>query len=95
MTLKKRTCALFEHAVGLSYEESSDEAPQVIVKAEGRDADEVVRLAHRYGVPVVEKGEISEMLSGIPLDESIPQDLYEAVALIISELKSFQPTYNK
>ena len=80
----------FEHAVGLAYEESTDDAPTVIVKGEGLEADALVRLARRYGVPVVEKSEISELLSGIPLDESIPQDLYEAVAIILSELKSFQ-----
>jgi len=39
---------------------------------------------------VVERSEISELLYGIPLDERIPEDLYEAVALILTELKSFQ-----
>jgi flagellar biosynthesis protein len=80
----------FEYAVGLAYDVSNQEAPHVVVKGEGHTADEVVRIARRFGVPVVEKGEISELLSGIPLDERIPEDLYEAVALILCELKAFQ-----
>lgn len=80
----------FEYAVGLAYDVSHQEAPHVVVKGEGHTADEVVRIARRFGVPVVERGEISELLSGIPLDERIPEDLYEAVALILCELKAFQ-----
>ena len=85
----------FQHAVGLAYSETTDDAPQVVVKGEGVEADEVVRLARRYGVPIVEKSEISEILAGIPLDETIPTDLYEAVALILAELKSFHPSSNQ
>ena len=90
MSVTKPKGPKYQYAIGLSYESEKQDAPQVVVKGEGIDADEVVRLAHRYGVPVVEKGEISELLSGVPLDENIPQDLYEAVALILSELKAFQ-----
>ncbi|MCI5065032.1 EscU/YscU/HrcU family type III secretion system export apparatus switch protein [bacterium] len=79
---------VYECAVGLAYRDAEEAAPQVVVKGSGERADAVVRLARRFGVPVVEKGEISELLSGIPLDEEIPHDLYEAVALILSELKS-------
>jgi flagellar biosynthesis protein len=89
MALKSK--GVYDIAVGLAYEEGVDPAPEVIVKGEGLEADEIVRLANRYGVPVVEKEELSELLKGIPLDETIPADLYEAVALILSELKSFRP----
>ncbi|MCB0331240.1 MAG: EscU/YscU/HrcU family type III secretion system export apparatus switch protein [Bdellovibrionales bacterium] len=80
----------FESAVGLSFREDIDDAPQVVVKGEGREADELVRLARRFGVPVVEDGEVSELLQGVELDDSIPQDLYEAVALILAELKGLK-----
>jgi flagellar biosynthesis protein len=87
---RRREGSEFEYAVGLAYDGSNEEAPHVVVKGEGYTADEVVRIARRFGVPVVERGEISELLSGIPLDERIPEDLYEAVALILCELKAFQ-----
>ena len=52
-----------------------------------------MRLAKRYRVPVVERGELAELLSGVPLDEAIPEDLYEAVAVILAELHSFRETH--
>jgi len=88
--VSRKGLSQYQYAVGLAYEATNDEAPQVMVKGEDRTADEVVRIARRFGVPVVERSEISELLYGRPLDERIPEDLYEAVALILTELKSFQ-----
>lgn len=89
-TKTRDTRSEFEYAVGLAYDAGELEPPHVVVKGEGYTADEVVRIARRFGVPVVDRGEISELLSGIPLDERIPEDLYEAVALILCELQAFQ-----
>ncbi|MCB0320033.1 MAG: EscU/YscU/HrcU family type III secretion system export apparatus switch protein [Bdellovibrionales bacterium] len=80
----------FSAAVGLQYEGEDSQAPSVCVKGEGRVADEIVRLAQRFGVPIVEKSELTELLGTISLDEAIPEDLYEAVAVILCELESFQ-----
>ncbi len=79
----------YASAFGISYESSLNQAPEVCVKGEGVVADQIVRYAKRYGVPVVERAELAELLQGVSLDESIPEDLYEAVALILCELKSF------
>ena len=86
---------VYSHAAGLRYEAEVDSAPSVVVKGEGYEADEIVRLARRFGVPVVEEAELSELLSGIPLDEQIPEDLYEAVAIILSELKAFRSRHSR
>jgi flagellar biosynthesis protein len=80
----------YKCAVGLAYNPHCDDAPIVCVKGDGIQADEIVRLAKRYGIPIVEKGEIAEILSDVQIDETIPEDIYEAVALILSELKSFK-----
>ncbi len=57
------------------------------IRSAGSEFEYAVGLA--YDVSNQEAPHV-ELLSGIPLDERIPEDLYEAVALILCELKAFQ-----
>ena len=82
---------LYRTAVGIAYDDRTDAAPLVCVKGDATIADEIARHARRFGIPIVEREEIAELLVGVPLDESIPEDLYEAVALIFAELRSLRP----
>ena len=76
---------LYKRAVGLRYAENED-APSVSVKSTTVSADEVVRIAHRFGIPVVEKPEMVNLLEVLPVDRPIPERLYRAVAAIIRAL---------
>jgi len=62
------------------------DAPSVSLKAEQLRADEVVKLARRYGVPVVENAGLARSLSALEVDEQIPGPLFEAVAIVLLEL---------
>ncbi len=77
----------FRRAIGFEYHEASSDAPTVIVKGEHFDADEVVSIARRFGIPVVEKPEIAKACDFVELDERIPEKLFEAVAALFHELK--------
>lgn len=79
--------ALYRRAVGLGYDERRGAAPHVTVNGEELSADEIVRVARRFGVPVVERKELAEALGGLDADQEIPPDLYEAVAVLLHELE--------
>lgn len=79
----------FRRAIGLNYDGSG--APTVSAQGEFLAADEVVRIAKRYGVPIIERAELAQILAEVPLDEEIPQELYEAVAIILQELERQSP----
>lgn len=85
MRIKK---ARYTTAVGLRYEATRDDAPEISVKGKGLIAERIVRLANRYGVPVVEKPELAKALSAIDLDQHIPEDLYEPVAIVLTSLEN-------
>ena len=74
-------------AVGLVYDSQTADAPSVGVKGAELLADEVVRLARRFGVPVVERPALARGLSGLEIDEPIPEELYQAAALVLTELE--------
>ena len=74
-------------AVALRWDESEMEAPAVV--ASGREvlAQRIIREARRSGVPIVRDPGLARMLSDLAPGETIPEDLYEAVAAILRALQ--------
>ncbi|MBJ7577980.1 EscU/YscU/HrcU family type III secretion system export apparatus switch protein [Devosia sp. MC532] len=70
-------------AVALQYEEGSLEAPRVVAKGRGFVAEKIIELAEEHGVLVETNPILAEALSGVDLDEEIPVELYEAMAVVI------------
>lgn len=70
-------------AVALQYEKGSRDAPKVIAKGRGLIADSIVKLAEENGIVIEANPALAEALSGVELDETIPLELYEAVAIVI------------
>lgn len=83
----KRNKSLYLSAVGLAYDAQQMSTPSISVKGERLQADTLVKLAKRYGVPVIESPDLSRSLLQLELDQEIPAELFEPVALILSELK--------
>jgi flagellar biosynthesis protein len=70
-------------AIALHYEQGSQEAPRVVAKGRGRVAEKIVALAEENGVIIETNPVLAEALSGVELDETIPVELYEAMAVVI------------
>lgn len=70
-------------AVALQYENGTRDAPRVIAKGRGLVADRIVQLAEENGVVIESNTALAEALAGIELDDTIPLELYEAVAIVI------------
>jgi flagellar biosynthesis protein len=68
-------------AVALQYED--DGAPIVTAKGAGTVAEQIEKIAKEAGVPIEENPMMAEALSQIELDEEIPIELYQAVAVLI------------
>ena len=70
-------------AVVLQYEKGTQEAPRVVAKGRGLVADRIVALAGENGVVIEANPVLAEALAGIEIDDTIPIELYEAVAIVI------------
>lgn len=70
-------------AVALQYEKGSREAPKVVAKGTGLVADRIVELARESGVVIEANPVLAQALSGVEIDDTIPLELYEAVAIVI------------
>ena len=79
----------YRRAVGLSYQAEANGSPAVAVQGDEILADEIVRIANRYGVPVIEQPELAKSLAELEIDQEIPRALFRPVAIILARLKNF------
>jgi flagellar biosynthesis protein len=70
-------------AVALEYAEGTRQAPVVVAKGRGLIAEQIMKIARENGITVEANPMLAEALSGVPLDDSIPHELYQAVAEVI------------
>lgn len=70
-------------AVALNYE-NSYEAPIVTAAGVGHIADKILEVAEESKVPIVYNKELADLLVNVDVGDSIPSELYEAVAKVIA-----------
>jgi flagellar biosynthesis protein len=69
-------------AIALKYDGKS--APKITAKGEGITAEEILKIADKYGIPLQNDPDLARILAQVPLGEEIPQQLYLAVAEVIA-----------
>lgn len=72
-------------AVALAYNQA-DAAPRVVAKGRGIIAEQIIKKAQENGVYVHESPELVALLTQVDLDQSIPPQLYIAVAELLAWL---------
>tara|TARA_R110002124_G_scaffold63350_16_gene173134 strand:+ start:10765 stop:11037 length:273 start_codon:yes stop_codon:yes gene_type:complete len=70
-------------AVALHYVKGTRDAPRVVAKGQGLVADRIVAMAREHDVIIEANPVLAQALSGIDIDDTIPIELYEAVAIVI------------
>ncbi len=71
-------------AVALRYAAGQGEAPRVVASGKGLIAKHIEEIALEAGVPLHEDPELAELLGEVPVQDTIPEELFEAVAQVIA-----------
>ncbi|MFN0262380.1 EscU/YscU/HrcU family type III secretion system export apparatus switch protein [Tepidamorphus sp. 3E244] len=71
-------------AVALGYDHGTGDAPTVLAKGHGETARRIIESAKAHGIHIEENPVLAEALAQVELDETIPHELYAAVAQVIS-----------
>lgn len=69
-------------AIALHYEAPG--TPRVVAKGRGPIGEKIVALAKEHGVPIEENPGLAAALSDVELGDEIPEELYRAVAEVLS-----------
>lgn len=71
-------------AVALRYQRGKDRAPRVTASGKGRMAELIMEKARQAGVSLVEDPDLAALLGKVPLGDTVPPDLYRAVAEVLA-----------
>lgn len=72
-------------AIALAYQQT-DAAPRVVAKGKGLIAEQIIAKAREHGIYVHESPELVALLTQVNIDESIPPQLYLAIAELLAWL---------
>ncbi|CAN7431661.1 EscU/YscU/HrcU family type III secretion system export apparatus switch protein [Rossellomorea sp. LjRoot5] len=73
-----------KEAIALSYNQQEASAPKVVAKGKGMIAENILSRAMEHGVPVQEDKSLLSLLGNLDIGESIPEELYGAVAEVFA-----------
>lgn len=70
-------------AVALQYDKETDHAPRVVASGRGLIAEQILALATENDIVIEANPMLAEALSHVEVDDTIPVELFEAVAAVI------------
>ncbi|MCA1053496.1 EscU/YscU/HrcU family type III secretion system export apparatus switch protein [Rossellomorea aquimaris] len=73
-----------KEAIALGYEQSGESAPKVLAKGKGFVAENIISKANEHGVVIQEDKSLLSLLGKLDIGESIPEELYGAVAEVFA-----------
>lgn len=71
-------------AVALRYNQEQNHAPKVVATGKGLIAENVIEKAKENNVPILEDESLVELLAELNINETIPEELYQAVAEVFA-----------
>ena len=73
-------------AAALKYNSDRDRAPRLVASGQGKVAETIEKIAIEANVPIVEDAALISALLALEVGDEIPEQLYLAVAKILSFL---------
>jgi flagellar biosynthesis protein len=71
-------------ALALSYNPLTNGAPKMVAKGKGLIAENIIERAKENNIPIQEDISLVQLLSQLQINESIPEELYQAVAEVFA-----------
>lgn len=73
-----------KEAVALSYDPEVSDAPKVLAKGKGKIAENILERAQEHAIPVQQDPSLLELLGQLNVNETIPEELYQAVSEVFA-----------
>lgn len=71
-------------AAALRYDDELESAPMVFATGKGLTAENIIEKAKENDVPILEDASLIEILAELNINETIPEELYQAVAEVFA-----------
>ena len=84
-----------KEAIALSYNPRETSGPTIKAKGKGKIAENILEQAIAHDVPVYEDPNLVQLLGQLDVNESIPEDLYQAVAEVFAFIYRLDQEHEK
>ncbi|WPK11967.1 EscU/YscU/HrcU family type III secretion system export apparatus switch protein [Lysinibacillus louembei] len=84
-----------KEAIALSYNPGENAGPKVVAKGKGKIAENILEQASLHNVPIHEDSNLVELLGQLDLNETIPEQLYQAVAEVFAFIYHLDRQHNE
>ncbi|KYG89490.1 EscU/YscU/HrcU family type III secretion system export apparatus switch protein [Metasolibacillus sp. FSL H7-0170] len=84
-----------KEAIALTYNPSESAGPKVVAKGKGKIAENILEQASLHNVPIHEDPNLVELLGQLDLNETIPEQLYQAVAEVFAFIYHLDREHNE
>ena len=78
-------------SVAIRYDSSEMESPVILAKGADFIAMKIREIAREHEIPLVENPPVARLLHKLDIGESIPEDLFKAIAEILAHVYSLSP----
>lgn len=82
-----------KEAIALTDKLGSFDSPTVVAKGKGKIAENILARANEHDVPIYEDPNLVHLLGQLDLNESIPEELFEAVAEVFAFIYRLDQQY--
>jgi len=82
-------------ANALKFNPNEDAAPQLIAKGMGLIAENIIKRAEEFDIPIYEDEKLSSQLKQLEIGDQIPYELYEVVAEVLVFIGTVDQSKNK
>lgn len=73
-----------KEAIALNYNPQDSTGPKITAKGKGKIAENILEKAKEHDVPIYEDPNLVQLLGQLDMNESIPEELYQAVAEVFA-----------
>ncbi|AHN20899.1 EscU/YscU/HrcU family type III secretion system export apparatus switch protein [Lysinibacillus sphaericus] len=84
-----------KEAIALTYKQGQFDSPSVVAKGKGKVAENILARASEHDVPIYEDPNLVQLLGQLDLNESIPEELYQAVAEVFAFIYHLDQQHSK
>jgi flagellar biosynthesis protein len=84
-----------KEAVALSYDAKNGAGPKITAKGKGKIAENILAQAALNDVQIHEDPNLVQLLGQLDLNESIPEELYQAVAEVFAFIYQLDRQFGK
>lgn len=71
-------------AVALRYDPTKESAPRMIAHGKGYNADQIVEIAEKLGIPINRDPTLVSVLGALDIGAEIPPDLFNVIAEVLA-----------